>query len=561
MALQRQGRAGLSQPSDGVPPTGSSSTSGPGSGPAGPGPGSGPSGPGPAPRALSAQHVAELTAEIQPLLEGWTVKDVQGHPPQDVLLVLEPPGGAEAAEASGGPPILRLRLAADPNAPRLHLQQGRVHKHDGPVGPFFQALEEHLIGAVFRGISPVRADRIAIAEFKAPEGKRGLILELFGRRANLILVGAGDKILALATQPPKRKNEDAPRLAPGGTWAPPGPGHPPKGDAPTIEEAFGEPAELPPGKVKDRAPLSWRVECALGSEAEVAHADEARRRLKQRVKRRLGRAKGLVEGLIAKQIAADGADRMRQDGELLKAALGTFERGIREIRLQDWFAPDAPERAIELDPKLSPNENVQRLFDRYHKLERAKASVDDEIARAEARVLELDALRAQAEDETVDAEASDRDAVARGLLDPIQVADARKRKKPEPRKPYRTFMGSKGSEILVGRTARDNDTLSIRIARGSDYWFHTADCPGSHVILRTRKGQEPDHEEVLDAAHLAIHFSPVRGTDRAPVHVAARKHLHKPKGAKPGLVTLSGGRILEVRVQQGRIEGLLRGDR
>ena len=120
------------------------------------------------------------------------------------------------------------------------------------------------------------------------------------------------------------------------------------------------------------------------------------------------------------------------------------------------------------------------------------------------------------------------------------------------------FVGTHGSEILVGRTSKDNDTLTIRLARGSDYWLHTADAPGSHVVLCTPKGKEPDHEEVLDAAHLAIHFSPIRGTDRAPVHVAQRKHIHKPKGAKPGLVALSGGRILEVRMQQERLDALLR---
>lgn len=169
------------------------------------------------------------------------------------------------------------------------------------------------------------------------------------------------------------------------------------------------------------------------------------------------------------------------------------------------------------------------------------------------------ALAERAEDTGLDAEAVDDEAVAQGLLDRRQIADARKKKKAAPRKPYRSFVGSKGSEIRVGRTARDNDTLSIRLARGSDYWLHTADVPGSHVILCTARGQEPHQEEILDAAHLAIHFSPVRGTDRAPVHVVQRKHLHKPKGAKPGLVTLSGGRILEVRVQPERLSSLLRG--
>ncbi|MFT5154170.1 MAG: putative ribosome quality control (RQC) complex YloA/Tae2 family protein, partial [Planctomycetota bacterium] len=61
-----------------------------------------------------------------------------------------------------------------------------------------------------------------------------------------------------------------------------------------------------------------------------------------------------------------------------------------------------------------------------------------------------------------------------------------------------------------------------------------------------------------DAAHLAVHFSPLRGTDRAAVHQAYRKEVHKPKGAKPGLVSLSGGKIMQLRMQQERLDRLLR---
>src|SRR5690606_36553408 len=90
-----------------------------------------------------------------------------------------------------------------------------------------------------------------------------------------------------------------------------------------------------------------------------------------------------------------------------------------------------------------------------------------------------------------------------------------------------------------------------------DLWFHTADHPGSHVVLVVEKNAEPDPEEVLDAAHLAVHFSPARNARRASVHVALRKLVHKPKGAKPGLVTLSGGRTIELRMQPERLERLL----
>ena len=62
---------------------------------------------------------------------------------------------------------------------------------------------------------------------------------------------------------------------------------------------------------------------------------------------------------------------------------------------------------------------------------------------------------------------------------------------------------------------------------------------------------------MLDAAMLAVHYSPARGAHRCPVHVVERKHVHKPKGAKAGSVTLAGGRILEVRQQPERLAALL----
>jgi predicted ribosome quality control (RQC) complex YloA/Tae2 family protein len=166
-------------------------------------------------------------------------------------------------------------------------------------------------------------------------------------------------------------------------------------------------------------------------------------------------------------------------------------------------------------------------------------------------------LAEAAADEDADAERLDEQAVERGLLDPPQEADERKRKTPAPRLPYRSFRALHGSEIRVGRSARDNDDLTFHHARGNDAWLHTSDVPGSHVVLCLAGAPESDPEELLDAAHLAVHFSPLRGSRRASVHVARRKEVHKPRGAKAGLVTLSGGRILHLRVQPERMTRLL----
>ena len=62
---------------------------------------------------------------------------------------------------------------------------------------------------------------------------------------------------------------------------------------------------------------------------------------------------------------------------------------------------------------------------------------------------------------------------------------------------------------------------------------------------------------MLDAAHLAIHHSPLRGAPRAEVHVARCKEVKKPRGAPSGLVTLSGGQSRMVRIEPDRLQRLL----
>jgi predicted ribosome quality control (RQC) complex YloA/Tae2 family protein len=225
------------------------------------------------------------------------------------------------------------------------------------------------------------------------------------------------------------------------------------------------------------------------------------------------------------------------------------------VEVEDWFG--GVTRRIELDPRRSPQENVERQFDRARKLEREGHGAERELSEARRRVAELEALAAVVRAQEGNPLELEAGAVARGLLEPRQEADPRRRKPAAPRLPYKSFRAAKGSEVRVGRNARDNDLLTLRHCRGGDLWLHTADAPGSHVVLRHERGAVADEEELLDAAHLAVHFSPLRGATRALVHVAPRKLVSKPKGAKPGLVTLAGGRKITVRMQPERLKRVL----
>jgi predicted ribosome quality control (RQC) complex YloA/Tae2 family protein len=507
---------------------------------------------------LGAAEIAELVRELAPLLDRARLGAVHALPPHDFLLVFEPPDATF---------VRRVRASLHPDAARLHLQHARVESHEGPVGPFFRALADELASARLAGLAQVRGDRVVRFDFaETPSGRaRALVLELFGRRANAYVVDGDDRILALAVPPPPGKPN--PRAAVGKTWLPPAEEkRGARGEAaPAPAETLPEPP--PPPRGTTEAPFSWRVEHALGARASEVDHERAVREFVERARRKLERARALEHGLVERERAGDDAERVRQDGELLKANLAGIARGAAHVDVVDYFDPAAPTRRLALDPKKRGIENAEAYFARYQKLVRARATVAEELERARARVAALEALLARASEPegesaahaAVDVHALEAEAIAAGLLEPRQEPDASRREKHkvEPRKPYRSFRASHGSEIRVGRSAADNDDLTFHHARGNDVWLHTADTPGSHVVLVLAGRSEPDSEELVDAAHLAAHFSPLEDAGRVRVHVARRKEVHKPRGAKPGLVHLSGGKILDLRVQPERTRRLL----
>ncbi len=117
----------------------------------------------------------------------------------------------------------------------------------------------------------------------------------------------------------------------------------------------------------------------------------------------------------------------------------------------------------------------------------------------------------------------------------------------------------------MGRNARENDELSLRMARGNDIFLHASGRPGAHVIIRTVAGKTVPRDTLLEAAQLALYYSLTRRSSAvfvegasADVDYAPAKLLSKPKGAPPGLVLLRSHKTLRVRLDKeifNRIEG------
>jgi predicted ribosome quality control (RQC) complex YloA/Tae2 family protein len=96
-----------------------------------------------------------------------------------------------------------------------------------------------------------------------------------------------------------------------------------------------------------------------------------------------------------------------------------------------------------------------------------------------------------------------------------------------------------GMIVLVGRTARDNDVLSLKLASPGDFWFHVAGESGSHVVVRNPDGLDSlPRDTKRFAASLSAGYSKARRGGTVAVHMARAGDVTKSRGLPPGKVHL-----------------------
>ena len=320
---------------------------------------------------------------------------------------------------------------------------------------------------------------------------------------------------------------------------------------------------LPPGAVQgegaDATDSDWLAAYAAltWDDWDARHVAERRAGLEREVRgarERLGRTLRALDRELAE---AEDAARVRHQGELLKTVLRTVPAGASEAVVSDWADPDGRDVTIALDPLLTPAKNLERLFQRYRKLERKGREAEARWLAAselDAKLAVLQAAVAAAADEPAFA-AAERGLRALGVR---AVRQAPPRHADAPRLPYRRFLAADGSEIWVGRSAKDNDALTFRRASGRDLFLHARDVPGSHVILRRphKSDAPPPAEALADAAALAAWHSRARGEGVIDVLWTERKHVRKARGANAGQVSTAATHNVMVRADPARITRL-----
>jgi predicted ribosome quality control (RQC) complex YloA/Tae2 family protein len=460
------------------------------------------------------------------------------------------------APPEGGEPRRSfLLLSCRPASARAALLEAPRESLPSPPA-FTQRARALLLPSRVAAVSLLDDDRQLSLAFEGPEGRCELLLQILPQRSNLYLLDAERRLLA-ALRPTA---ETRPELSLGEPWRPAASRAPSEGK----DRFAGEPDER----------FLFAIEAFFAESERTGQRAERRRAIEQTLRRE---EKGLVRKLekIDQELAeAEAAGRLEREGELLKGALARVKRGASEVVARD--PATETDVVIALDPSLSPTENLERIFKRYRKAVRALAQGGTrrdgvlaalETVRAKLRELEaIDALGEETAASALEAFAAES-GVAAVLAKRAPVTPGR-RERPDAERELagrrfparlapRRYRTAGELEVWVGRSDEGNDFLTTRLARGRDLFFHLDGAPGSHVILRTEGRTDPPSEAVLDACELAVHFSKQRDATRADVHVVPIANVRKPKGAKPGLVTVHGGKTVHLRRTPGRLERVL----
>lgn len=217
-------------------------------------------------------------------------------------------------------------------------------------------------------------------------------------------------------------------------------------------------------------------------------------------------------------------------GEILTANIYALKKGMDKVNLLNYYTNEYMD--IKLDPNKNPSDNIQKYFKKYNKLKKTEVAAKEQI---ELTCDELKYLNSVLTSIKNADSYDDIDEIKRELIETGYIKFKKKNnKKIKNTKPLH-FISSDGIDIYVGKNNIQNDYLTLKFASNHDIWMHTKNIPGSHVIVKNFQGNVPE-KTLEEAATLAAFYSKSKDSTKVPVDYTEVKNVHKPNGAKPGMV-------------------------
>ncbi len=472
---------------------------------------------------LNAVEIASVTKILNTSLENAVVRKVLSEKARN-RLILELWGNHESHY---------LRICLDAEFCRIGRIREPPLRAETPH-PFVMLLRRELTGRRILLSETIGNDRVVRLVFHPDFAKAELICELTSRHANAFLVMT-DGTIAGSFFPNRSSLR---KLNPGEPYVAPFP-------HPTMEST---------NRFVDSESLEDDIEAFYQSRESQAALEALRRFVMGRISSIRKKTEKLRHALLEDLAKAKQGESLATYGHVLKANLMAVKKGQTQFRTQDFEG-----RAIilPLDPTLGPVENMNHLFERSKRLIRAVASIETRIFAAEKTIAELTDKEDAARSGTVETLHILESSLGRSPSGPNEIVKSQQRN-PQRRWPFREFTIHSGRPARVGRSAKENDELTLKYAKPDDLWLHVRNTTGSHVVVPMGRKEIPHPDLLIDAAHLAVHFSSLKGQTDVEVLYTQRRYVQKQKGSAPGAVRLLKEKCIALRVEEERLKRILR---
>ena len=232
-------------------------------------------------------------------------------------------------------------------------------------------------------------------------------------------------------------------------------------------------------------------------------------------------------------------------GDILAANMHQIKYGMKKVTVFDFY--NNQEITINLDPLLSPNDNLNFYYNKYNKGKRTISALNLRLSDIQNEIKYFEEIKMFIEKENdfigIEEIENELNLSDNGnkIKNKIKLNKTKKREL--------LSFDYKGFQIFVGRNNKENEEISFSKGQPNDIWMHIKDIPGSHVLI-LRNNQELPEDVLIYAANLACEYSKAKKGDKVTVDYCERKFIKKIKNSKPGNVTYTNFHSLLINVPE-----------
>ena len=389
----------------------------------------------------------------------------------------------------------------------------RVHKNSikqkklGKPHNLVEFIKAYLIGANVQSVEQLNDNRIIKIVLIKNSISFNMYIRLWGGFSNIIITNDSDIILHLHKKNSK-KNELAGQVY----------------KLPTLKKQEKE-YILP--NYKNFPNFNAYIENKFNNFIQTEQVNKENKQIEAFRLKRKWELEKLLKNLYIKKSNYELSEKYKLIGDLITSNIHQIKTGDTELETLDYTTGE--KLNIKLQSDINPVKNSELYYKKYKKAISGLNITNAQIVESKKELDNLETLMPQIKSETIN--------INNNIITGLRYKSGE-------------------WELIVGRSAKENEELLRKHVKGNDMWFHIRDFPGSYVFIKHRKNKSFPLETLIDAGTLALFYSKAKSNEKGDVQYTQVKNLRKIKKGKPGQVIVSNDKNLYITLDKNRLNRL-----